>query len=161
MIILLFTVLIVLLDQAAKLAIQSRFQLHESRDVLGSVLRWTYVQNPGIAFGIDIGNRTFLTIFIVMASAAILIYLYRMRLTRFAHRFSLALILGGAIGNLIDRFAYGRVIDFIDLGIGNRRWPFVFNIADVAVTIGIVILIWRILFAKDTKNHPRYLQRRM
>jgi signal peptidase II len=68
-------------------------------------------------------------------------------------RFSLALILGGAIGNLIDRFAYGEVIDFIDVGFRNTRWP-VFNIADSAVTIGMIILVSLVLFEGQKEEAP-------
>jgi signal peptidase II len=146
--ILLFTVLVVGLDQITKLFVKSRFYLGESTEVFGDVLRFTYIQNPGMAFGIRVGGKLFFTIFASVASIVILVYLYRMRNDRFPSRLSLALILGGAIGNLIDRFAYGEVIDFIDIGIGNARWP-VFNIADTGVTIGMIILIALVLFEKD------------
>ncbi|MDZ7303465.1 MAG: signal peptidase II [candidate division KSB1 bacterium] len=152
MAILFFTLLIVVLDQIAKLAIRSRFYLGESHEVLGNFLRFTYVQNPGIAFGIHFDGNPIFTIFAAIASVIIVIYLYRMRKSRFTYRLSLALILGGAIGNLLDRFAYGKVIDFIDLGIGTKRWPFVFNIADMGVTIGIVILISLVFLDKDEKQ---------
>ncbi len=154
MAILILTLLVVVLDQLAKLAIKSRFYLNESHDVLGNVLRFTYIQNPGIAFGLRFGNKFFFTVVAVIASVAILIYLYRLRHARFAFRLALALILGGAIGNLIDRFAYGEVIDFIDLGIGNMRWPYVFNLADVGVTVGMSILMALALFGKDEQEQP-------
>jgi signal peptidase II len=164
--ILFFTFLVVVLDQITKIIIKGlvivqeanpvvlvkgRFYLGESIKIIGNVLRFTYIENPGMAFGIRVGGKLFFTIFASIASVVILIYLYRMRKERFYPRLSLALILGGAVGNLIDRFAYGQVIDFIDIGIGNTRWP-VFNIADTAVTIGMIILVSVVLFEKDKRE---------
>lgn len=152
MAILIFSLLVLILDQVSKLAIKSRFALHESLEVLGSVLHFTYIQNPGMAFGLDFGNKIFLAVFAAIASAAIFIYLFRVRQAPFSHRLAFALILGGAIGNLIDRLAYGEVIDFIELRFGDIRWPFIFNLADVGLTIGMSILIWRLLFVRAEKE---------
>jgi signal peptidase II len=151
--VLVFTVLVVALDQITKLTIKDQFYLGQSIEILGDILRFTYIQNPGMAFGIRFGGRLFFTIFASIASIIILIYLYRMRHERFHSRLSLALILGGAIGNLIDRFAYGEVIDFIDVGFRNTRWP-VFNIADSAVTIGMIILVSLVLFEGQKEEAP-------
>jgi signal peptidase II len=152
MAIFIFSLLVLIPDQLSKLAIKSRFDLNESFAVLGSVLHFTYIQNPGMAFGLDFGNKIFLTVFAAIASAAILVYLYRVRRAPFSHRLAFALILGGAIGNLIDRLAYGEVIDFIEIRFGDVRWPFVFNLADVGLTIGMTILIWRLLFVHAEKE---------
>ncbi len=156
--ILVFTLLVVVLDQITKLAVKARFRLGETLEIWGNIFQFTYIENEGMAFGIRFGDgdggRIFFTVFAALASVVILIYLYRMRHEGFSPRFSLALILGGAIGNLIDRFAYGRVIDFIDVGIDSTRWP-VFNIADSAVTLGMIILISLVLFERDkTKTAP-------
>jgi len=151
--VLVFTVIVVILDQITKLAIKDHFLLHESIEIFGDYLRFTYIHNPGMAFGIRFGGPLFFTIFASIASGIILIYLYRMRDERFHARFSLALILGGAIGNLIDRFAYGQVIDFIDVGLRDTRWP-VFNIADSAVTVGMIILVSLVLFEKEKNDVP-------
>jgi len=146
--VLVITAIIIVLDQITKLIVKSRFFLEESMAVLGDVLRFTYIENPGMAFGIRLGGRYFFTVFSALATVVILVYLYRLRHERLPSRLSLALILGGAIGNLIDRFAYGRVIDFIDVGIGTLRWP-VFNVADSAVSIGMVMLVALALFEKE------------
>ncbi len=142
--------LIVGLDQLTKLSVKDRFFLGESIEVLGDLLRLTYIENPGMAFGIRIGGKYFFTIFATLATAVILFYLYRIRHERFLSRFSLALIFGGAIGNLIDRYAYGQVIDFIDVGLGQTRWP-VFNVADSAVTVGMLMLVFFVLFEREPK----------
>jgi signal peptidase II len=149
--VLFFTLLVVVLDQITKLLVKSRFYLQESIEIFGDVLRFTYIQNEGMAFGIRVGGKLFFTVFASIASIVILVYLYRMRNERFFSRLSLALILGGAIGNLVDRFAYGAVIDFIDVGVGNTRWP-VFNIADSSVTAGMIILISVVLFEKEKRK---------
>ena len=141
--------LVVLLDQVTKIVVKNNFFLGESVEVFGQTFRFTYIENAGMAFGIQIGrDGSFLTIFATFATAVIIFYLYRIRHERLASRLSLALILGGAIGNLIDRYAYGQVIDFIDVGVGNTRWP-VFNLADSGVTVGMVILIFLLLFEKN------------
>jgi signal peptidase II len=133
--------------------------LGTSRPVLGEFLRLTYVENPGMAFGIDIGGRIFFSVFSILASIGIITYLYRVRTERLGFRLSLALILGGAVGNLIDRVFYGvlfqgaplfqgRVVDFLDVeffdialfGVHLSRWP-VFNIADATVTVGVLLLL--------------------
>ena len=99
-----------------------------------------------MAFGIPIGNHLFFTIFAIIASIVILIYLFRLSPEHVWNRFALASILGGAIGNLIDRLAYKEVIDFIDIRI--IRWP-IFNVADIAVTAGMIILIIYFVFDQN------------
>jgi signal peptidase II len=133
--------------------------LGTSIPIFGDTLRLTYIENAGMAFGIDVGGKLFFSLFSILASVGILIYLYRMRNEHFAFRLSLAMILGGALGNLIDRvfygvcygegtLFYGKVVDFIDadffnisfLGYHLNRWP-VFNIADASVTCGVLLLL--------------------
>jgi signal peptidase II len=168
--ILLVSLALVLADQAAKLAVKGfsipslglvveGFRYGASIPVLGEFLRLTYIENPGMAFGIDVGGKLYFSLFSVVASAGILIYLLRAHQERLPFRLSLALILGGAVGNLIDRvfygvlfgeapLFYGKVVDFIDVDFFNvnlfgyhlSRWP-VFNIADASVTIGVVLMI--------------------
>ena len=161
---------IVVFDQITKLLVKgftisfldfyhSGMQLGASVPILGDFLRLTFIENPGMAFGIDIGGRLFLTVFSIIASVGILFYLYRIREESLAVRVPLAMILGGAVGNLIDRIFYGvifgegsmfygKVVDFIDVDFFNidfisfhiSRWP-VFNIADASVSLGVLILL--------------------
>lgn len=161
---------IVVVDQVAKLLVKGfsvsfldlyhpGVPLGSSRAILGDLLRLTFIENPGMAFGIDVGGKLFLTIFSLFASIGIFVYLYKIRDEAFPIRLSLALILGGAIGNLIDRMFYGvffgegplfygKVVDFIDVDFFNielfgfhiSRWP-VFNVADMAVSIGVMVLL--------------------
>lgn len=161
---------IVVFDQITKVLVKgftvsfldvyhSGMQLGASVPILGDFLRLTFIENPGMAFGIDIGGRLFLTIFSIIASIGILVYLYRIREESLGVRIPLAMILGGAIGNLIDRIFYGvvfgegslfygKVVDFIDVDFFNidfvnfhiSRWP-VFNVADASVSMGVLILL--------------------
>ncbi len=143
--------------------------LFSSEPILGNFLRFTYIQNPGMAFGIDFGWKSFFAFFSIIASVAIFLYLYKVRQENRVVRFSLALILGGAVGNLIDRVFYGplfdhaalfhgRVIDFIDFDFFNihlfgynfSRFP-VFNIADASVTVGVIMLL---IFHKRAMEKP-------
>lgn len=119
--------------------------LKESISILGDVIRFTYIKNPGMAFGIQIGGKLFYTFFSAIACIIILVYLFEMKPENFWARFALTSILGGALGNLIDRIAYSEVVDFIDIQI--VRWP-VFNLADIAITIGMIILISVVIFEK-------------
>jgi signal peptidase II len=130
-----------------------------SRPILGDFFRLTFIENPGMAFGIDLGGKLFFSIVSLLATLGILYYLYRVRTERLGFRVALALVLGGAAGNLIDRafygllfgegpLFYGKVVDFLDLeffdislfGYHLSRWP-VFNIADASVTIGVLLLL--------------------
>lgn len=161
---------IVIVDQVTKLLVKGfsipflglevkGLQLGSSIKIFGDTLRLTYIENPGMAFGIDLGGKLFFSIFSILASIGILIYLFKARNEHVLFRLSLAMILGGAVGNLIDRvfygflygegpLFYGRVVDFIDadffnisiLGYHLNRWP-VFNVADASVTCGVLLLL--------------------
>ncbi len=140
--------------------------------VIGNFFRITFIENPGMAFGFDpgINYKLWISVFSLAASIGLVIYLYVIRNQKLSLRLAIAFILGGAVGNLIDRMFYGifygyaplfygRVVDFLDfdflnLNIFGRhfdRWP-IFNIADSAVTIGVIILLF---FYKKPK--PRNL----
>ncbi|MEK7727555.1 MAG: signal peptidase II [candidate division KSB1 bacterium] len=156
--VLMISVIILALDQITKFAVTERFFPGESLIIWGDLLRFTHVQNSGIAFGISFGGKYFLTVFATIASAVILYYLYLLRAERLRTRLALALIFGGAIGNLLDRYVQGAVTDFIDFDFIDvhiaafnfhmERWP-VFNVADSAVTIGMLMLVFFVLFERE------------
>lgn len=132
--------LVVLVDQATKLAIVANFERGEQTDVLGSVLRLGHARNSGAVFGIMRGSGNYFAVFSVVASAAIVAVIFLVRPASVRVRVALGLVLGGALGNLIDRIRLGAVVDFIDLGINALRWPS-FNVADLAITAGVITLI--------------------
>lgn len=137
---------VVLLDQATKLMIHHTLHLGESVRVIGDFLRITYIRNPNSAFGISLGAK--FPYELVSGGIALVLFL----LLLWEHQPEMVLVygllIGGAIGNLLDRIRLGEVIDWIDLGLSpTLRWP-VFNVADSAVTVGIVILLFLTLFRK-------------
>ena len=108
--------------------------------VIGEYVRFTYTRNSGVAFGIGAGMRFPYYVFSIVAAAAILYLFSRARAQSLTRQISLALILGGAIGNLIDRVTSGEVVDFIEVGVRQWHWP-VFNVADSVVTIGVLLFV--------------------
>jgi len=144
-----FAALVFLADQVTKVLARHLLPRDRSVQVLGDLARLTYVENPGIAFGIRVGHGPFFTALIAVASIAVLIYLLRGRTAGKSEQVALAITLGGALGNLTDRILFGRVVDFVDIDFPDfimSRWP-VFNVADAAVTIGIIVLILLILIS--------------
>jgi len=135
--------------------------LGESIPVIGDFFKITFTENPGIAFGFDPGSdfKLFISVFSLIASIGLLIYLFTVRNKSMSLKIAIALILGGAVGNVIDRMFYGliydyaplffgKVVDFFDFDFINfsifgrnyDRWP-IFNIADAAVSVGVLILL--------------------
>ena len=136
---------IVALDQLTKALVRATIPLHDSVTVIRDLVSFTHVRNPGAAFGILSGTDfPFKTpvIAIVATAALVAIGLYGSRLS--AHervaRLGLALILGGAAGNLIDRFLVGYVLDFVDVYWRDHHF-WAFNVADSAITIGVTIML--------------------
>lgn len=126
----------VALDQFAKFAIVMVLTLGQSRPVIDGVLSLTYVQNLGSAFSLFWGQGGFLVTIGVAVSAAIVAYQWRARRTEPLVVLALGLVLGGALGNLIDRVALGYVRDMIDLQWQGRNVFPIFNIADIAICTG-------------------------
>ena len=158
---------VVVIDQVTKFVVKKLMNLRESIDIMGDFFQFTYIENPGMAFGLQMENKILFTLLSIGASIVVFIYLYRMRNEKVMLVLALSFIMGGAIGNLIDRLIYGRVVDFLDFeffdikipdfnflfidfpGFELTRWP-IFNIADSSVTIGMIIITWMIFFVKDT-----------
>ncbi len=143
--------LIVVIDQISKYLVSSLMQAGDSIALIESFLHITFVRNPGAAFGM----LPYQTIFFVIITVFVVIFIiYYYRSLNSGHRmlrFALAMLLGGALGNLIDRLRSGYVIDFIDFKI----WPPVFNLADSAIVIGIglfLIAFWRDEALHSTKE---------
>ncbi len=146
-------------DQLSKKWIDINMIQYESWNVIGSFLRFTYVKNPGIAFGISIGGYTLLLVLLSIFATIFVAYVHWTE--RKNHPLisnGLALILGGAIGNLIDRLSvlyvdkYEGVIDFIDIGTSTYRW-YTFNLADTAVTIGMTLYLLHSILVSNAKQN--------
>lgn len=148
--------IVILIDQITKLWADSVLQYHQPVPVM-PMLNLTLAYNTGAAFSFlsDAGGwqRWFFIGLTLLISIVLFRWIWAMRAEERLHAASLSLILGGAIGNLIDRVGYGYVIDFIDVYYKTYHWP-IFNIADSAITLGVVFLIYDLLF-----NQPAQEQR--
>jgi len=122
--------------------------------VIPGFFRLVYAENKGAAFSLFASfsgfSRVFFLILIPVVVVAIIIYFLLRRNLAFSEKLALSLILGGAVGNLYDRIVYGKVIDFVDFHLGNYHWP-AFNVADVAVFVGTLILLSG-YFLKNSKK---------
>jgi signal peptidase II len=136
---------VICVDQASKLWVMDAFALYESRVIIPDLFNLTYLTNNGAAFSILAGQPAlWRQVFFIAAASAALIFI-GIAQRSFGRRsglytVALALIAGGAIGNLIDRVRLGFVVDFLDVYIGQHHWP-AFNIADSAITVGVTLFI--------------------
>lgn len=151
---------LVVLDQVTKVLVKTSMMLGESHPMIGTIVNLTFVENPGMAFGISWGDGKLILTLLTIGIAGVLVwYLRQLQAAHWAPRLAVTLILAGALGNLIDRLLYGvlfgeaplfygKVVDFIQVDIPDITWlgelhthfP-VFNVADSCVTIGVVLLL--------------------
>ncbi|MCK4963812.1 MAG: signal peptidase II [Dehalococcoidia bacterium] len=134
--------IVVALDQVSKFFIRANMNLGESIPEEG-FFRITYGTNTGGVFGLFANQAFLITLTAIVGVAAILVYSRYPQANRVLVRVALGLLLGGAVGNLIDRIRFGEVVDFIDVG----AWP-VFNVADSAVVVGVILIIYHFLFGQ-------------
>lgn len=142
------------LDQASKAQVMLTMRLHESILIIPGCFNLTYIRNPGAAFGLlATGSSMFRMIFFGFTSFFALALLgtifYRLRQDDWMGQVCIAAILGGAIGNQLDRLRFGEVIDFLDFYLRSYHWP-AFNVADAAISVGVACLIFR--FAVERKE---------
>lgn len=140
--VLFITALIITADQISKSLVKSMMTLYDVIPVIPGFFQLNYITNKGMAFGINlpVGISFFSGISLIITCFLVWI-LWCERKNNLLMRISLALILGGAIGNLIDRILFGEVVDFFDFMIGDFHW-YIFNIADSAVTVGIILMLF-------------------
>ena len=135
---------VVFIDQVSKFLALQCLSPQDSVSLIPKVLDLTLVRNPGVAFGLFSGYAPVLFTVITVSLIFLFLIANRTQGTSAADRWALSLILGGAIGNWIDRLRFAAVIDFIDF----RIWP-VFNLADTAITIGVALYFFRVLTTKE------------
>jgi len=151
---------VVVLDQATKYLAIQHLSSELSREVLGRFLMFTLIFNKGGALGTSFGSSTYYLVSGILILGFLLYYVYHYRNYAF-YSWPLALIAGGAIGNLVDRLRFSRVVDFIDvdffdidiLGFHLDRW-WTFNIADAAISCSIVFLLAVVLFGHGRSPQP-------
>jgi len=134
---------VILLDQLTKFLALRFLQLNTPVPLIKNFLNLTLVHNRGAAFGF-FQNQLFLFMLVSLFAIGFIFYNLKNKANSIVLKLTLSLILGGAIGNLIDRLRFGFVVDFLDL----RVWP-VFNIADSVITIAALLLTWKLLFNKN------------
>jgi len=149
---------IILLDQWTKYEVLQRIPLHRAIEVIPGFFNLTHVRNTGGAFGIFGGTRGGLgsllfMLFSLIATGSILFLFIKVKEDEKHLAFSFSLVLSGAIGNLIDRFRYGEVIDFFEFYVSSFHWPS-FNIADSAISTGIGLLALELLVLDRKKKDP-------
>jgi signal peptidase II len=149
-------VLVVLLDRLTKALVAQRISLHDSVDVVPGLFRLTHVQNQGAAFGLFSDSPSewkvaMLILFSVAALAVVSALLWKNGNALNATAIALSLVFGGALGNLWDRVASGKVIDFLDFYFGSHHWP-AFNIADSAIVVGALLLLSEIFLAPQEEK---------
>lgn len=169
---------VLLLDQATKAAVLHSMHLHQSIPLIGDWLKLTFTENPGMAFGIAFGPPGTVTVLAILATALVITYIYQVRYAYTPYRASLAFILGGALGNIVDRVFYGellgygqlftgKVVDFIHVSLWQGFVPDpvpviggaymelfpIWNVADMAIVVGVVgVLAFHHIF------HERLMQ---
>lgn len=178
--VLIVTVFVVIADQISKLYVKGisipklgilipGMPYQSSINVIGDFFKITFIENPGMAFGLQIGGKLFLSLFTIFATILLFFFLFKNRNEVFLLRLALAFILGGAVGNLIDRvfygkiydyapYFYGRVVDFLHFDFPNftilgktiYSWP-IFNIADISVSVGFLMILigYKKIFHKE------------
>jgi len=144
--------LVILIDQLSKAIILKSLPLHHSIPVIPGFFDITFIFNPGGAFGFLAGQPSILrhVFFLGATSMAIcfIFILYRkIPQTHSLLATAFALIMGGAVGNLIDRFRFEKVVDFLDFYLGKHHWP-AFNVADSAISVGMAIFVYHLVFNK-------------
>jgi signal peptidase II len=144
--------LVVVLDRLAKLAVERRIPLHDGVQIIPGFLRLTHLENRGAAFGLFADSPSpwkigTLVLFSLIALVVVSTLLWKNSHTVSITGVGLALILGGAIGNLWDRLTAGHVTDFLLFYVGRYQWP-AFNVADSAIVVGACLLVYEIVFMK-------------
>jgi len=143
---------VVLIDQITKEVVLRKLPLYDSVTVVTGFFSFTNIRNPGGAFGLMANQPPFVRVFFfifVSALFIIMIYFFYLKIPTgyFKLRTGIAMIFGGAVGNMVDRIRFGYVVDFLDFYLKNLHWP-AFNIADSAITVGVTIFAYHLIFDK-------------
>lgn len=149
-----FLLILLAVDIVTKYIVQNCMLLHQTVSILPNFFNITYVENPGAAFGIlanvaDPWRNVILGIVSGLAIIMLLVFYRQYADNNLKVKFALVLVLGGAVGNIIDRIRFGVVIDFIDVHWYEYHWP-AFNVADSAICVGVGILFWQLWFDPNT-----------
>ncbi len=137
---------IVVLDQCSKACVTTCFGLYESKTVIPGLFSLTHITNTGVAFGLMSGEggawKQYGFLLVSLLAIGLIVHFFRQMKTQGPMPvLALGMLLGGAVGNTIDRLRLGNVVDFLDFYVGRHHWP-AFNVADAAITCGVFFLLW-------------------
>lgn len=148
--IIILSIIFIVIDQLSKLIVINNLSNNKSIEVIKSFFYLTYTNNKGAAFSILTGKRILLILVALIIIGVLIYYIRRNKIEEKINKIALSLIIGGSIGNLIDRLVRGAVIDFLDFKIFGYNYP-IFNLADTFIVIGVFLLIIE-MFRKEKKK---------
>jgi signal peptidase II len=153
---LILSAVVIIFDIWTKHLVLKSIQLHDAIPVIPNFFQLVHVRNTGAAFGLGANASSRLVPILLNLGAiavfcVVVVYAYRTAVTDRLLQTGLHLILGGAIGNLLDRYRFGYVVDFLDVYVGSHHWP-AFNVADSAICIGIALLFWDMRKKPETES---------
>lgn len=148
-IIIILSIIFLIIDQITKILVVNSLVPGENIEIIKNIFNIIYTNNTGAAFSILLGKRIFLIVVAVLIIGVLLYYIKRNKIEKKIDIIALSFVIGGSLGNLIDRIVRGYVIDFISIKIGNYNFP-IFNVADALIVVGVILLL---LGAKGGNKH--------
>ena len=152
--IIILSIIFIIIDQASKLIVINTLSKKKSVEVIKSFFYLTYTNNNGAAFSILTGKRVILIIVTLIVIGILIYYIRKTKVKENINKIALSLVIGGSIGNLIDRIVRGAVVDFLDFKIFGYNYP-IFNLADTFIVLGVFLLLIS-MFRKDKNNDRRH-----
>lgn len=151
--VLLYSIILFVVDQISKLLIDNFLVLGKSYTIFDRFLYVTKAYNDGVSFSMLQGQRWFIILISFVVMVFLYLYMQKFKINK-KNIIAFSLIYGGLFGNLVDRFVYGYVIDFIDFYVFNYNYP-IFNFADSFICIGIAILLYSVYMGEDNENNSK------
>ena len=148
--IIILSIIFIIIDQVSKIIVVNNLTNNKSIEVIKSFFYLTYTNNKGAAFSILTGRRILLILVALIVIGVLIYYVRKNKIEGKVNKIALSLVIGGSIGNLIDRILRGAVVDFIDVKIFGYNFP-IFNLADTFIVIGVFLLIIE-MFRKEHRN---------
>lgn len=152
--IIILSIIFIIIDQVSKIIVVNNLTNNKSIEVIKSFFYLTYTNNKGAAFSILTGRRILLILVALIVIGVLIYYVRKNKIEGKVNKIALSLVIGGSIGNLIDRIVRGAVVDFLDFKIFGYNYP-IFNLADTFIVLGVFLLLIS-MFRKDKNNDRRH-----
>ena len=152
--IIILSIIFIIIDQVSKIIVVNNLTNNKSIEVIKSFFYLTYTNNTGAAFSILTGRRILLILVALIVIGVLIYYVRKNKIEGKVNKIALSLVIGGSIGNLIDRILRGAVVDFLDFKIFGYNYP-IFNLADTFIVLGVFLLLIS-MFRKDKNNDRRH-----